>query len=322
MSPSMPPPAPAITCTFAGLALDRADALRADPAWVAARLADPASRFLTYAEMKPAMRVDGADRVPRPDWQARAAIAGALDAGCTTVFLGLDDRGRAHFALDLDSARAPVAADPEAVKRLDVRSAAEQLSTLALGHGDAAAVGLGRTLLDWHARHRFCARCGGATMLDKGGYARLCTDADCAAQHFPRVDPVVIMLPVAGRRCILGRQPRYPEGMYSALAGFVEAGESLEEAVARETREEAGIATGAVRYVASQPWPFPSNLMIGCLVEARSEALTPDTAELEDVAWFSADAVAAALAGRGDGFFLPPPMAIAHQLINAWLETL
>ena len=307
---------PNLTCTFAGLTLDRADARRQQPDWIAAKLADADSLFLPYHELKPAMRLPtGPLEAPRPAWCDRAVVADALAAGQTAVFLGVDGDERAYFAVEAEAGE-----QDTQIKRMDVRSAAHQLSAVDLGDSDAAVIGLGRTLLDWHARHRFCAQCGAPSRLDKGGYARRCSADGCGAQHFPRVDPVVIMLPVAGDRCILGRQPRYPQGMYSALAGFLEAGEAIEEAVRRETSEEAGVATGAVRYVASQPWPFPSSLMIGCLVEALSEEIIADDDELEDVAWFTRDQVAAALAGRGDGFFVPPPMAIAHQLMRRWLE--
>ncbi|MDE2577436.1 MAG: NAD(+) diphosphatase [Hyphomicrobiales bacterium] len=173
-----------------------------------------------------------------------------------------------------------------------------------------------KSLLYWHSRHRFCANCGAPTEVAASGWRRECTS--CGAQHFPRTDPVVIMLAVEGERCLLGRQPRFPVGMYSALAGFVEAGETLEDAVRREIREEAGIATGRVTYLASQPWPFPCSLMIGCLALARTTELTIDRTELEDARWFSR-AEALALVERTHGeLFCPPKMAIAHQLIAAW----
>ena len=178
----------------------------------------------------------------------------------------------------------------------------------------AAALSLSR----WHGRNRFCAGCGRVTEPVRGGWSRRC--ADCSAEHFPRVDPVVIMLAEHEDRLLLGRQPHYPPGRYSALAGFVEVGETLEAAVARELHEEAGIRVRDVRYVASQPWPFPSSLMFGCHAEANSDALTIDTAELDDARWFTRDEIADALADRPGAAFQPPPKAaIARTLLERWL---
>ncbi len=182
---------------------------------------------------------------------------------------------------------------------------------------EAALYGGARSLVDWHARHRFCAVCGSPTELFRGGWGRRC--ASCGAEHFPRVDPVVIMLAEYEGRVLLGRQPGFPPGFFSALAGFVEPGESLEEAVARELFEEAGIAVSDVSYVASQPWPFPSSLMIGCRAVARDAALTIDTTELEAAMWVDRAEVRAALAGdMGASFMAPPPLAIARYLLEDW----
>ena len=180
-----------------------------------------------------------------------------------------------------------------------------------------------RALVDWHARHRFCARCGAGTVLAKGGWQRNC--GSCKAEHFPRVDPVTIMLVEHDNSILLGRQPRFPEGNYSALAGFVEPGETIEEAVAREVFEEAGVRVRDVTYVMCQPWPFPSSLMIGCHAFADDPAVTVDTNELEDACWFTRaqveDAMRAAQAGgRGEAFGAPPPFAVAHHLLNWWVR--
>ena len=175
-----------------------------------------------------------------------------------------------------------------------------------------------RSLIDLHQRHGFCAACGGATKPQKGGWARAC-DA-CAAEHFPRVDPVVIMLAVHQGRILLGRQHRFPAGQYSALAGFVEPGECLEDAVARELWEEAGIRVRDVRYVASQPWPFPSSLMVGCIAQCDDPALTLDETEIEHAFWAERSDVVAALESPDTApFKLPSPIAIAHHLIAAWV---
>ncbi len=184
---------------------------------------------------------------------------------------------------------------------------------------DAALYAAARSLVDWHARHGFCAVCGTATAIFRAGWGRKCPS--CAAEHFPRVDPVVIMLAERGEKVLLGRQPIWPAGRYSALAGFLEVGESIEEAVRRETLEEAGVQVGPVRYVASQPWPFPSSLMIACIGEALDETITIDAHELEDARWFSRDDVRSALARESDASFIAPPAyAIAHTLLTAWVE--
>jgi NAD+ diphosphatase len=177
----------------------------------------------------------------------------------------------------------------------------------------AAALSLG----GWHARHGYCASCGEPTSIVRGGWSRSCPA--CAAEHYPRVDPVVIMLAEHDGRLLLGRQPQYPPGRYSALAGFVEPGESIEAAVARELGEEAGIAVRDVTYVASQPWPFPSTLMIGASATALSDVLTVDTQELEDARWFTRAEVEAALKGAADAAFIAPPrFAIARTLLDRW----
>jgi NAD+ diphosphatase len=185
---------------------------------------------------------------------------------------------------------------------------AEELGLLAMA----------KSMLDWHRRHRFCANCGAPTEASQAGFRRDCPA--CAAQHFPRTDPVVIMLVTYGDRCLMGRQPRFPEKMYSCLAGFLEPGETIEDAVRRETFEEAGIRVGAVRYLASQPWPFPSNIMIGCIGEALTEAIDFDGEELEDARWFSREDVRRMLEGTHEDFAAPSPIAIANHLLREWVK--
>lgn len=187
---------------------------------------------------------------------------------------------------------------------------------------EAATYAAARSVLDWHARHRFCANCGRPTQVVRAGWARSCSQ--CGAEHFPRTDPVAIMLAEHGEgaeaRVLVGRQPMFPPGRYSALAGFIEVGEAIEEAVARELQEEAGVVATSVRYVASQPWPFPSQLMIACIATVADDVVTLDMAELEDAMWVTRDQVRAALAGSAGASFLPPPSyAIAHTLFEAWL---
>jgi NAD+ diphosphatase len=181
----------------------------------------------------------------------------------------------------------------------------------------ASMLATAKALMSWHARRRYCSNCGQPSGAAAAGWRRECRT--CGNQHFPRTDPVVIMLAVDGDDCLLGRQPRFPRGMYSALAGFVEPGETIEAAVRREILEESGVVCGEVHYFASQPWPFPSSLMIGCFAEARSRAVTIDRTELEDARWFSRDETLALLEKRHpDRLAAPIPMAIAHHLIRRW----
>jgi NAD+ diphosphatase len=176
-----------------------------------------------------------------------------------------------------------------------------------------------KALLSWHARHRFCSVCGKPTELTEGGWRRHCPS--CQSEHFPRTDPVVIMLAIDGERCLLGRQARFAAGMWTCLAGFVEPGETIEEAVRREVLEEAGIACGRVAYFASQPWPFPMSLMIGCHAQATSTDIVVDHTELEGARWFERDVVAKMLMKQHpDGLTTPPPVAIAHHIVRAWVE--
>ena len=169
--------------------------------------------------------------------------------------------------------------------------------------------------------HGFCAQCGAPSRIREAGYLRLCSNTDCGAQHFPRTDPVVIMLVESDGDCLLGRSARFPGSMYSALAGFMEPGESIEEAVRREVAEESGVTVGAVRYIASQHWPFPSSLMIGCVGTATDRAITLDPSELADARWFSRAEIAAMVDNwrAADGPRMPPPLSLAHQLARRWL---
>ena len=185
---------------------------------------------------------------------------------------------------------------------------AEELGILAMA----------KSMLDWHNRHRFCANCGAPTEAAQAGFRRDC--AACGAQHFPRTDPVVIMLITRGDKCLMGRQSRFADKMYSCLAGFLEPGETIEDAVRRETFEEAGIRVGEIRYLASQPWPFPSNIMIGCVGEAITEEIDFDRDELEDARWFTKDDVRRMLEGTHDDFAAPSPIAIANRLLREWVK--
>lgn len=229
------------------------------------------------------------------------------------AFLG-HDGVRPVFGTLIDAPAADSDQGHDDAVRIDLRSIAVQALLPPALLGPLAEA---KSLLFWHQRHRFCANCGARTETTAAGWRRECPT--CGTHHFPRTDPVAIMLAARGDLCLLGRQSRFPPGMYSCLAGFVEPGETLEDAVRRELKEEAGIDTGRVTYLASQPWPFPSSVMIGCLAEAASETLVVDTTELEDARWFPRDEVRQILTGtHAGGIQCPPTIAIANSLMRAW----
>lgn len=295
---------------FGGNPLDRVSERRDDADWIAGLLDDAGTRVLGLRDLKPSVRNAGG---PALDWRPAASWRGHIDAGATLVFLGISE-GRAHFAIDATGA--DLAPDIE-MELADVRAIAPSVTT-----GDAAVLAQARSLIDWHARHRFCAQCGSPTRPASAGWVRRCPE--CRASHFPRTDPVVIMLAVSGDRALLGRNRRRAGARFSCLAGFVEPGETPEEAVRREVREESGIRCGRVRYLAAQPWPFPSSLMMAFLTEALSDEITIDPGELAEARWFHRDEiremVARAARGPDDSSRLsvPPPLAIAHQICRRW----
>jgi NAD+ diphosphatase len=296
--------------SFAGNPLDRVSQRRQDAGWVASLLEDPATRVLPLHGLKPPVCHSSAASL---DWQSVAPWRPLIDSGNTLILLGIRD-GRAFFALDAGSTE--VLGDNGSVL-MDARTAAPMIDG-----GEAAILAEARSLIDWHDRHRFCARCGTPSVVASGGWVRHCPE--CKAHHFPRVDPVVIMLAVRGERCLLGRGHRRPGARFSCLAGFMEPGETPEEAVRREVSEESGIRVGRVRYLASQPWPFPSSLMMGFLGEALTEEITIDPEELAEVRWFERDEVRAMVErSRSDDPIpglatLPPPLAIGHQIARRW----
>ena len=272
---------------FSGPGLDRADLLRARP--------DELSELARRAD---ARQLQWADGLPQLDPAGRLSRGPVDDP---VLFLGLD--GQSPCFSSLPATQGGLAA----------------IGLLAqLDANDAPLFACALSLANWHGRHGHCSVCGHETGVVRGGWSRRCPG--CGAEHFPRSDPVVIMLAEHGGRLLLGRQPHYPPGRFSALAGFVEPGETIEAAVARELKEEAGIEVAGVRYVASQPWPFPSSLMIGCRAQALEDRLTVDFTELDDARWFTREEVQAAVSGGGSAPFLPPPRwAIARTLLDDWL---
>jgi NAD+ diphosphatase len=310
-----------VPITFAGAAHDRAGLRRPDAGWVAAARLDPSSRVVVLTR-EGALVVGDVGGMGPDDWYApqsgRLAVARLPVSGGIpqdAVLLGTDDAGHAVFAVD----RLPdTAVRPDDVHALDVRAAATLLSA-----AEAGLLAQANTLLHWHRTTRFCGTCGKPTQARDGGHLLICEDGH---EHHPRTDPVVIMLVVdrEGDRVLLGRQPSWPARRYSSLAGFVEPGEALEAAVAREVLEEAQVHVGAVRYVASQPWPFPASLMLGFEADYLTGEAAVGDEELDDVRWCTREEVIAAAAAEDERsadapLLLPPKLAIARHLIDVWL---
>ena len=281
---------------FSGNPLDRASYHRADAAWLAQQAAR--GRFLPFWQNRPFVQDNRLGFLPwRTEWE-----------GCPSVFLGLDGQ-QPLFAVELGGDSEPKL---EGGSFPEMRPAA-----FILRKRETAIAGQAKALLDWHKRHGFCPNCGHATQMEDAGYRRLCPK--CSAEHFPRTDPVVIMLPIFGDECLIGRNQRFPPQLYSAFAGFVEPGETMEEAVRRELAEEVNLQAGTVTYHATQPWPFPSSLMLGCYAQALSRDFRIDKHEIEDARWLSKDEVRARLAGKiEDDMKLPVTIAIAHHLLKDW----
>jgi NAD+ diphosphatase len=295
--------------TYAGSSLDRLSEQRGDTALVESLRANARNFVLAGESFVLAKRGDAFDAGLTND---EAASTGEP---LETALLGKDSTGRGHFARAIPPSRI------DEIKGrgflvIDLRSIALQGL---VPPEDQSSLATAKALLFWHERHRFCSNCGKPTKPAQAGWRRDCTA--CGAQHFPRTDPCVIMLAIHGEQCLLARQTRFPPGMWSALAGFVEPGESIEEAVRRETLEEAGIPAGRVAYFASQPWPFPMSIMIGAFVEAKSDQLKIDEVELEAARWVTKDECGLLLTGKHPArFFAPPPLAIAHHLIKNFVE--
>ena len=298
------------TC-FSGNPLDRADQLRTDPEIFSSYMSSEDARFVVMTEDKVLSHKDG-------------TIAWKTHSECmphpqlTALFLGLEEN-KPRYAVHLEGT--PEQYDTilgDETTETKFRDGRTLGFKLAGAHPELGIIAQAKSMLLWHQSHRYCAKCGDESHPVKAGYERLCNT--CGASHFPRTDPVVIMLARHGDKVLVGRGPDWPEGNFSALAGFMEPGESIEEAVARELYEEVGLKATKVKYVASQPWPWPSSLMIGAFAEVDGTDLTIDGNEIAEAIWISKEDVLASIKGEHEYRLLPPPYAIAHNLIKAWLE--
>ena len=315
---------------YASPGFERAGLRRRETGWIVERAADPVSLFVPVWRNQNLV-VEGEGGEPLAvvlGWGEIGPLLGEIGAADERlargeiVFLGLVEE-RAHFALDLSPVEAPLemlqspARAASGIEAATVRFADLRQLGGRLDRREAGLLAHARAMLYWHARHRFCGVCGNPTRSEEAGHMRRCTDPACNAMHFPRTDPAVIMLVTHGDSALMGRSRHFPPGMYSTLAGFVEPGESLEDAVAREVREETGIEVGAVDYHSSQPWPFPANIMLGFHAQALTTAITVDLGELEDARWVERDWLLSH--ADDDSFRMPRLDSIARRLIEDWL---
>jgi NAD+ diphosphatase len=294
---------------FSGNPFDRAEAERRDQNWIDQAARRPGTRILPMWKLNVLISRNSA---PALGWVGPELLDRVPKQAPFPVLLGLRD-GVAHFAVDVSGIEDPASLGlASGFKFEEARAAAADVSAQETG-----IIAQAKAQIDWHVRHRFCSVCGTQTVPERGGLQRHCLN--CGALHFPRTDPVVIMLVHKGDRCILGQtRARASAGFYSCLAGFMDQGETIEEAVRREVREEAGLELAEIRYHSSQPWPFPSSLMIGCHAEAATETIHFDAEEMTDVRWYSREDALAALNGKHPSLKVPGPIAIAHHLIKAW----
>jgi NAD+ diphosphatase len=307
-------PLTAFSNVFAGNPLNRASDRRKDEAWIAEQLAAPNALGFAMWNGKPLVEKaqDGGTQIAYLPAKMAQELAGGPER---LLFMGLW-KDSAIFAVDLEGAADPADGPLQGLGRFEeMRGLAMRLPAT-----ETAILGTAKGMFEWRRKHRFCSTCGEPSEVAEGGWKRQCPS--CNAEHFPRTDPVVIMLAVhkgpEGERCMLGRQEMWPKGMFSALAGFLEPGESIEEACARELEEEAGLKTLTVAYHSTQPWPFPNSLMIGLIAQVEDDQAAPDQTELSEIKWFTKPEARDLLAGKVEGLGAPGGMAIAHQLIRAW----
>lgn len=312
------------TLHYQGCPLDRGDALRRHPDQLEQRWHSAQCRLVLLHQGKN-LFYPGTEQAPEtitPVFVHPQTISDLLRGGTNRIYLGSDANELAYFALALDAEQATVVSERLAAKFIDLRSTGRHLS-----HQDAALLAYARGMLYWHQQTRFCSVCATPVHAESGGHVLQCSNTGCAQTFFPRTDPAVIMLVErvsadGTRQCLLGRHPNWPPGSLSTLAGFVEPGESLEEAVRREVFEEAGIRVGQVGYFASQPWPFPASIMLGFFAQADTDTIAVDPHELAEAGWFSAEEVRS-FGDWGDEtkkHRLPSTDSIARMLINTWLE--
>ena len=308
---------------FSNNPLDRVSYLRSDPNWIKEKILDKKSIFIPFFKGQPFVSKipaltskESLENQLSPAWFPYNFFEKNIIENSTIIFLGLLN-DTSYFAIDLTKISAPE--ESVNLKDMGVFEDLMALSSQPIESGELAMLGQAKAIFEWHKSHQFCSKCGKKSNMVEGGYKRIC--GVCEAEHFPRTDPVVIMLATYNDQAFLGRQKRFPEGMYSALAGFIEPGESIEEAVARELNEEAGIIINNATYHSSQPWAFPNSLMIGCIAESASEEFKLDEIEIDEGRWFTRDELKNAINGsESSKFFVPPKMAIAHHLIKAFVD--
>jgi len=296
--------------------LNRRAEKRHDAAFIDAAIARLGTKVLLLADVRIPIHPTADNAPPFVRWLSVPEVR-ALAAPLDFAFLGEDETGAAVFACNVPPSHRDFASVQDALHPLvDLRSLAVQ----GVSHEtDLLLAAQARALLGWHAHNRCCTRCGGALRSIEGGWSRTCSG--CGQNTWPRTDPAVIMLITRGERALLGHELRFPDKFYSTLAGYIEPGDDIERAVRREVMEEAGIEVGSVRYVASQPWPFPHSLMIGCWGEALTEAITLDRTELSDARWFDRAELTAMLAlTHPEGLYVPPSISMAHTLIRAFVD--
>ena len=296
---------------FVNNILDRAAHLRTKDDKLMALESDPRSRAYVVHRDSLVVRKDGETT------RALLSIDEALKCGANrgTIFLGLRD-GAAVFGMGISQAAAEGLMNRNDVELADLRAMAQQG---VVPPNELSAIAMAKSMVNWHQRHGYCANCGQRTAMKEGGWKRDCPA--CKAEHFPRTDPVVIMLVTHGDKCLMGRAARFLPGMYSCLAGFVEAAETIEDAVRREVFEETGIRCTDVSYYMTQPWPYPSSLMIGCVARALNEDIVVDRSELEDARWFDREEARLMLTRKHPaGLAGPHPFAIAHHLLGRWVN--